>query len=476
MDRIRRGGITALSVLTAICLSGGVALAAGWSSGLQSARSMALGNAYHAVADTPVAIYFNPAGIAQIKSPFAAQLGVHVPFLLNYSVEYDYTPADGTPGDHLRNESTKFPVIPHIFLTASYKFLTFGLGWYIPQGGGDVRFDGLKLDPNDPNNLTNIQTSLAIHYISPTIAANFFDVVHVGAQLNILISDVKLSQENYPKESVAAPGTYNYIDNSFAGKGVAFGAVFGLLVKDPWWKRVRFGFVYKLGYDIETKGDTTFDVRTPIAKTMFKQLGLVTPQTFDSSVHFRIPQIFNWGVSVKPIDRLLVSFSVDYTLWSETDKLVLDWHGLKIPNDILKLKLLSPTVELKSGNENVLSLMGGVEFKVLGDNLPVRVGFLYNPAAKADIAQSVTGIDTTAYIVCYGAGYRVDLPRNMGLNIDLGFYNYFGKKTTVTKEQLSSNDNKVGGKETGLRIYGGPAGTYNKTIHFGALLDLTLTL
>lgn len=469
-------GLAVVSAVVVICAASRPAEGAGWSSGLQSARSTALGNAYHGVADTPVAIYFNPAGLAQLKGPFAAQIGLHIPFLLNYSVEYDYEPANGTP-EHLRAESTQFPYIPHIFLAATYKFLTFGLGWYIPQGGGDVRLEGLKLDPNDPTSLTNVQTSLAIHYISPTVAANFFDIVHLGAQLHIHISDVKLAQENFPKESILAPTSYNYIDNIFEGKGVAFSASVGLLVKDPVWKRIRFGFTYKMGYDIETKGDTHFDVRTPTAKALFKIKGLDTPQDYDSSVHFRIPHIFNWGVSVTPIDRLLVSFSVDYTLWSETDKLVLDWHGLRIPKAMKEpVELLSNRVELKSGNENVLSLMGGVEFKVLGDNLPVRVGFLYNPAAKQDFAQSITGIDTTAYIVCYGAGYTVGLPGDMKLNIDLGFYNYFGRDTKVDKKFLASDENKVGGDPTGLMVYGGPAGTYNKTIHFGALLDLTLFL
>ena len=76
----------ALIVLT--CGVARDARAAGWSSGLQDARSLGMGNAFIAIADTPMALHFNPAGLTHINRDLGVQLGVHYPALLNYSAEY----------------------------------------------------------------------------------------------------------------------------------------------------------------------------------------------------------------------------------------------------------------------------------------------------------------------------------------------------------------------------------------------------
>lgn len=486
------GSVPVICLALSLVLRPDAALGAGWSSGLQSARTTAMGNAFHAVADTPDTIFFNPAGLGLLDRKLAVQIGLHVPILLNYSAEYPYSFPDAETGatrtDNLLYESKVIPYIPHIFIGGRAGIIGYGVGWYVPMGGGQMTFADLKLDnamrrtatkgatpkddvPASVDNLSRYESYLAIHYLSPSVSVNLFDVVYLGWALNIHIADMKLTQQNYPKESAVQPGSFNFINNEFEGIGVAYSATVSLLLRDPFWDIFRLAFVYKMAYDIEAEGTTTLDVVTPSAKQLLGMVGVNLPQTFDSSVNFRIPHIFNIGLAAKPIDRLTLSATLDITLWNETESLTLDWHGVQIPSNVPK-ELFSNKAVLATGYEDVYTVEVGGEFKVMKDNLPVRLGFIYNPAAKEDNAQSVSSIDTDAYIICYGAGYTFSLPSDVDLVVDLGFYHLIGRKTDVSKEYLESAENKMDG--SGVMVYSGPAGTYNKSILFGALLDITV--
>ena len=69
------------------------------------------------------------------------------------------------------------------------------------------------------------------------------------------------------------------------------------------------------------------------------------------------------GLSATPIKRLTIGVSIDYTLWSSTDTLTLDWTGLNIPEEASTV--LSDEVTLYTGYEDVLTVMAGLEFERL---------------------------------------------------------------------------------------------------------------
>ncbi len=478
-----------------IVLSCGVARearAAGWSSGLQDARSVGMGNAFHAVADTPIAIHFNPAGLPLIDSKLAVNLGVHYPALLKYSAAYNYTDPVTDKTERVSYDSTVVPIIPHLLITSNVLdqfmpkdfHLSLGLGWYIPMGGGTVDFKEMKLDPKDPSNLSGFKSEMAIHYLSLSLAASWKKLISIGANFNIHFTDIALAQSNYPKQS-ALNDSFSYIDNKFEGLGVNFSGSFGLMLQDPS-EMVRLGVSYKMKYKVNAKGTTTFDVpardpkNPPLAKLALESLGMTFPTTGDTAVEFYIPHEIMVGISFSPLDWFTFSASIDYTIWSDTDRMTLNWKGLNLPKDVLGSGALSEEINLWTGYDDVLSFMVGAEVKVLKDNLPVRVGYILNPAAKAKYVNSVASIDTDSHIICYGAGYNVKLPKDMTLAIDAGFYHLIGISTGGSEEEiqqmqdyLDSPENK---NEKGLDIYSGPAGEYNKSILFGFLLDLTLFL
>ena len=475
-----------------IALSCGVArdaLAAGWSSGLQDARSVGMGNAYHAVADTPVALHYNTAGLPLIDRKLAFQIGVHYPALLKYSAAYNYTDPVTDVTERVTHETADVPIIPHILITSNVLdqfmpkdvHLSLGIGWYVPMGGGTVDFQNMKLDLNKSSNLSGFKSELAIHNLSLGVAASWKKWVSVGANFNIHISDVGLAQSNYPKESIAQPSTFSYIDNEFEGMGVDFSGSFGLMLQDPS-EMVRVGVSYKMQYNVKAKGTTTFDLNSPAStKTILKNAyGVAFPVTGDTSVEFIIPHEIMVGIAFSPLDWFTFGVSIDYTLWSNTEQMTLNWKDLGLPEQVFADGLLNKEINLKTGYDDVLSFMVGAEVEVLKDNLPIRVGYILNPAAKTPYANSVASIDTDSHIICYGAGYNVKLPRDMDLVIDAGFYHLIGVSTGGSDEEMKKMqehlDSPANKDEKGLSIYSGPGGDYNKTILFGFLVDLTLLL
>ena len=486
MVSTKRIALAVLATATLALSPAGVrdADAAGWSSGLLDARSVGMGNAFHALADTPMALHFNPAGLALSGQLLSVQIGVHYPAMLNYSSDIDYTDPVTNQTERNLHESKVVPVIPHLLISTNVldQFLPkdfhlgLGIGWYVPMGGGTVDFQDMKLDATDPLNISGFRSELAIHYLSVGAAFSWKRLITLGANFNVHFTDVGLKQTNYPKQSAL---TYSniYVDNEFSGFGAAFSGSFGLMLQDPN-EMFRLGVSYKMKYEANASGTTKFDIpktkQNEVANKLISQLGVTLPLEGDSEANFYIPHVLMVGVSVTPIERLTVGVSIDWTLWSETEQLVLDWSQLGIPKPAVEAGVIAEEVILPTGYDDVLTVMVGGEFKVLKDNLPIRLGYIYNPAAKFDNANSVASVDTTSHIITFGGGYTVSLPKDMFLDIDLGMYTLIGKKTEVTKEFLTSKDNQD--PDTNLNIFAGPSGEYNKTIFFGGILDLTLRM
>ena len=475
--------------------------AAGWSSGLQDARSLGMGNAFHAIANTPIALHFNPAGLTHINRDLGVQLGVHYPALLKYSADYvhildkpDKQDPSSWKSEKLTTESqADAPVIPHLLVTSSIldRFmprdfhLALGLGWYVPMGGGTMDFKDLKLVDGDSTTLSGFMSSMAIHYLSLGAAFSWKNWVSLGVNFNVHFADVALKQSNYPKQSSQDPyGPPTMIDNEFEGLGVSFSPSFGLMLQDPN-KLVRVGVAYKMKYKVEAKGTTTFDVISPANSRMVVNSLLGTnrnlPITADTSVDFVIPHQIMAGISISPVEWFTISASIDYSLWSETEDLTLNGAGMNLPGSVTQIKVLSEEVKLLTGYDDVLTFMVGAELQALGDNLPIRVGYILNPAAKTPYANSVASVDTDSHIITYGAGYKINLPRNMMLAVDAGFYHLIGVSTGGSDEELQAfmeyiekapgpNPNR---DADGMKFYSGPAGDYNKSILFGFIVDLT---
>ncbi len=98
-------------------------------------KATALGGAFSAYADDPFAVYYNPAGLAQIERPILSA-GV---LTLNPTIKVHFFRAVDGDGNRVEpygisfKDSSKNLIVPHFgFATPLFNNLYFGIGVYVP--------------------------------------------------------------------------------------------------------------------------------------------------------------------------------------------------------------------------------------------------------------------------------------------------------------------------------------------------------
>ena len=198
----------------------------------QDAAAIGRGNAFTATADDPAAIYYNPAGISQLRGS-EIQLGA-----LNYlGIDVDYNSPAGQHAD------SKFEVltVPQIYYTFSPKDLplSFGLGIYSPFGLA------VKWPNTSPLRSLAIDSKLQYITINPVVAWQATKTLSIAAGPTINYAKIQFN-----RGLTSGVDTFN-----FKGNDYDYGLTAGLL-----WQPVKvWSFVasYRLAQQMDFNGDST---------------------------------------------------------------------------------------------------------------------------------------------------------------------------------------------------------------------------
>jgi long-chain fatty acid transport protein len=247
------------------------------------AEATARGNAFIATADNPSAIYYNPAGIAQIEGQIA-QFGSHV-----ISVNSHYKgPGAGVKAD------TEFEVQPvpnfYYVLSPPGSQFSYGLGVYAPFGLG------LEWPEDTPFRTLALEGRLLYATISPIMA-----------------------WQVHPRLVVAAGPTFNYSsamlrrgigvlpgdEFRFRGNGHAFGAKAGI----RWQPHAK----WVVGASYFSPTTVTYRGRSSVKPLVAGETGTATELEF--------PQFFMAGVSYRPSPEWNIEVAVDWTDWDTLNTL-----------------------------------------------------------------------------------------------------------------------------------------------------------
>ena len=266
-----------------------LSVAAGFGLGVripnQDAEANARGNAFVATANNPSAVYYNPAGISQLRG-HSLHGGV-----LNYvGVDYNYRSPLG------RERDTEFEVLPVPQLYYAYNPentpLAFGLGLFAPFGLGiewpeDTGFRTLA-----------IESRLTYVTLNPVVAYEIHPTLSVAFGPNLSYSKVKLRQG-----IGVVPGD----EFRYEGEDFAFGFNAGILwhAYEQW----TFGANYRSGSKMRYRGESEL-------RPFSAELG--------SAAEVEYPQIVSGGVSFRPTDKWNIEVAVDWTDWNSVDELVIE--------------------------------------------------------------------------------------------------------------------------------------------------------
>jgi long-chain fatty acid transport protein len=259
----------------------------------QDAFATARGEAFVATADNASAIYYNPAGIAQLtNSNFRG--GVYGIYL-----QPSFRPPNTAENaGHTYYSSDNFAAIPQFFYTYSAKGapLSFGLGVYAPYGGNmhwpqDTGFRSVA-----------ISGSLKYITINPVVAVKLSPSLSVGGGVMVNYAKLDMHQGLLP----LAPRGTNFFN--FTGDGWSVGYNAGILWQP--YEKISFGATFRSWALLNFQGNTDFELEPGAYNT---------PTQRSAETDFAFPLTVVFGVSYRPTPKWNLEVDANYTGWNSFD-------------------------------------------------------------------------------------------------------------------------------------------------------------
>jgi long-chain fatty acid transport protein len=247
--------------------------------GFKDAEATARGNAFAATADSPAAVYYNPAGLTQIEG----QAISGTVYLMRLECEYT-SPAGATT-----NLKREFKPVPQLFYAWSPENQpwSLGLGAYAPFGLASEW-------PDDSDFATLATRSELITYDVAAMLA-----WEIAPELSIGAGPVFHRAEGELRRNFTPVNEY-----FFKGDGNAPGFSAGI----HWRPSVRhaFGLSYQHHYKVNLKGTTGIS-------------GLFPAQ--DARANLQFPEVVIAGYSFRPAPGWNLEINIDWTNWDRVNEL-----------------------------------------------------------------------------------------------------------------------------------------------------------
>lgn len=367
------------------------ALAGGFRISSQDAFGSARGEAFVATADNPSAIYYNPAGIGQLRGHQVSG-GVYGLYV-NPSYE-------SPTGAEFENQKD-LHAIPQIFYAYGAKDLplSFGLGVYSPYGLSSEW-------PEDTGFRTvALEGRLTYLTINPVAAWRVTKTITIAAGATINYADVDLTQGLTP-----IPGNdYFGVRGDDLGYGFNLGGLWKLHEK------IVLGVSYRstTTMDLEGKTETTVNSAVPpIFPAPFSM-------TQDATARFPFPFNLVLGVSYRPTPQWNFEFNADYTDWSRLNTVTIQQAPL--PDASLVLNW-DPSWYYEFGAT-----------RYLGKGWWVSAGYIFNENSVPDASYTPLVYDLDRHFISAGVGVELEHLR-FGLAYQFGY----GPTRTVSGSQPSA--------------------------------------
>ncbi len=356
--------------IVALFIYGGSAFANGLSLNSVGAKALGMGGAFVGLADNPSAIYWNPAGLAGQNNQVVAYYTGIMPAATYQSP---------VPGSSEAEMKSNLYSTGGLFAVFGMDQMTFGLGVYVPSGLG-AEWDTADFGVPGQEMLSEIGAVS----ISPTIAYQVNDDFSIGLAVNITYAMFDMKQ----------PGATQFEEES---TGLGYGATIG--VKFNANKQLSLGASVRLASEVAMSGTA----KNP----GFAAMGAPTESDFDRDVTW--PLWAAGGVAYKANKQLTLTFDVQYSQWSELDKLVAtyddaNWQAALSAggDDEFDLKW-EDAVQIRLGGEYMVN-----------DETALRLGYYYDPAPSPDETLNVLFPSSTNNVITFGLGhdfgnFRVDV-------------------------------------------------------------------
>lgn len=314
MSAIRTGILSALTVPAA-------ALAGGFSLNEQSASAMGVANAGTAAnPENATTVFFNPAGMSQLSginmSFGAAVLDIDAELKegTGSAVRDDGRPVNGGTGGDIADPA----LLPNFYMTHEVSdWLDVGFGLHAPYGlAADYEDDFTGRFFADETELTAIA-------FSPSISVNDGDGFSIGAGVNVIYAEGRLTQfQDYSGTEAQAGLTPGTLKDGYAdveGDDVAVTFAFGMLWELS--EQTQFGISAQTGTELKLEGDA--EVQN-FPQASVGPGGLTLNQstvTEKAQVPLEIPESITFGARHRLNDTVTLLAGATWAKWSRFEAL-----------------------------------------------------------------------------------------------------------------------------------------------------------
>ncbi len=380
------------------------------------AKATALGGAFSAKADDFSAMYYNPAGLVQIKKPeISLGASVVVPNL-NQSVSFKNSQALPPPigssdkGSTSTNDESPVLVAPAGGIvyptTIAGRPVAFGIGSYVPFG--------LKLkwnaDPAANLGAYNAYKSWYSRFVyaAPTVSVALTDKLLVGVGLAFgksrsgEIHDIYLSPETIKYAQLTHNPLVNYIGGSTRSD-----------FKDHANWSFNMGVIYKftpslqVGLTYRGKTKTKFSGPTDFIASNGTVLDSAT-----GSVSIDAPEQIQGGIYYQFSPKFSGEVDFTWTHWSRIKSYTVTWN--KVP-ELLQLEGKTSETFVRDW-KNTTQLRFGASY-ILSKKVTLRGGFYYDPTPVTNKGFDLVWPDADKMAISTGAGIKL----SKHFNVDLAY-------------------------------------------------------
>jgi long-chain fatty acid transport protein len=397
-------------------------LAGGFQLNEQGARAMSMGGAFAGLANDPSALYFNPAGITQLKGTNFYFGGTLIMPLGSYKVP-------GSKDVSAEQIAQTYTPVNFYMTHAFSEDLSIGLSFNNQYGLGT------KWDANWVGRYLAVNTQVQTYQGTLAVAYKVLDNLSISAGAVYGFTDVTIENKKAVVIQTSATTSLSLgdVSPSMEGDGSAFGFTAGVLYKPFDNFQVGVSYRSEIAYDLSGTVVTTPNVLSVGSLTI-----PIPSQNIEASL--TTPQNITFGVAYMPQNNLTLTADFQFVGWSSYDK-------LEILNSDTGAKISSVVRDYK----DTYIARAGIEY-VASDAFTLRGGVLYdhNPVKDELVEPTLPDADRIGLTIGYGAKIG-------NLGIDVGYF------------FLMFMDREVKNSTFGLN------GTYSMTAHLLGV-DLSYSL
>ena len=355
-------------------------------------RASSMGTAFIGLSDDFSAVFFNPAGLTQMKNANLSIFGTAL--IPTGTYQLDIAGVDAT------TESSVYPSGAISYFKPISDKLVLGFAIYAPSGIGS------KWNGEDLANLTGgvafeWESMIAVITASPGIAYKITDTFSLGATLNI----------NYGILNTHRPALGQYTEEI---NGVALGATFGALFTPSKY--------FSVGASLRTASKITFSGDATMAGA--PSIGMSA--TSEAEREATSPMVAGIGIAVKPTDKLTFAVDAVFTQWSKLETIPVTY------TDTAWNLAFAPDGELDLQWEDTWQFKFGIEYKV-SENWCLRAGYYSDPAPGPLETQNILLPSVDYSSVTAGFGYRTKK-----MSLDFAFEYVMGSERDVPLTMLDA--------------------------------------